>query len=158
MSRVLGLILVVIGLGAPLASAADGDQSARLRHVAAPLAISGISGLTPDEPLAAVSIDDVTVTEGNGGSVAAVFTVSLDVASGDQVAVDYATSDGTAQAPGDYQTAAGTVTIPAGQTSATVTVQVTGDVLDEADETYAVTLSNPINATIADGSAVGTII
>ena len=32
-----------------------------------------------------------------------------------------------------------------------------GDVLDEVDETFTVTLSNPANATIADGSAIGTI-
>lgn len=159
MNRVLGLILVVIGLGAPLASAADGDQPAPLRQPAAPVVIDGISALAPDDPLAtALSIDDVSVTEGNAGSVAAVFTVSLDVASGDQVTVDYATSDGTALAPGDYQSAGGTITIPPGEMSATVTVQVNGDVLDEADETYAVTLSNPVNATIADGSGVGTII
>src|SRR5207247_6976276 len=100
----------------------------------------------------------VSVTEGNAGSVAAVFTVSLDVASGDQVTVDYATSDGTALAPGDYQSAGGTITIPPGEMSATVTVQVNGDVLDEADETYAVTLSNPGNATTAHGTGVGTMI
>jgi ribosomal protein L35AE/L33A len=110
------------------------------------------------QPARRLTIDDVTVTEGDGGSVSAVFTVSLDAATGDTVTVDYATSDGTAQAPGDYEPGTGTLTFPPGETSQTVTVQVNGDVLDEADETFSVTLSNPVNATIADGIGVGTII
>ena len=32
-----------------------------------------------------------------------------------------------------------------------------GDVLDEVDETFGITLSNPSNATIGDGSGLGTI-
>ena len=108
MNRVLGLIFVVVGLGAPLASAADGDQPAPLRHAASPLASAASPRRSPTIRFAGLSINDVSVTEGNAGSVAAVFTVSLDVASGEQVTVDYATSDGTAHAPGDYQSAAGT--------------------------------------------------
>ena len=36
-------------------------------------------------------------------------------------------------------------------------VTVNGDLLDEADETYFVNLSSPVNATIADGQGLGTI-
>src|SRR4029453_11266535 len=160
MNRVLGLIFVVVGLGAPLASAADRQQSADTRHdgAAASVLLGGIQMFESDAPLAGLSINDVTVTEGGGGAIAAVFTVSLDVASSEQVTVDYTTSDGTATAPGDYQAVGGTLTIPAGETSQTLTVQVNGDVLDEADETYAVVLSNPVNATVADGSGTGTIV
>ena len=50
------------------------------------------------------------------------------------------------------------MTIPAGQTSATITVAVTGDRLAEPNETFAVNLSAPTNATIADGQGVGTIL
>ena len=50
------------------------------------------------------------------------------------------------------------MTIPAGQTSATFTVAVTGDRLAEPTETFAVNLSAPTNATIADGQGVGTIL
>ena len=39
----------------------------------------------------------------------------------------------------------------------TITVPVTGDLLDEIDETFTVTLTNPTNATITDGIGLGTI-
>jgi hypothetical protein len=104
-----------------------------------------------------VSIDDVTVTEGNAGTTDATFTISLSAASGQTVTVDYATADGTAVAPSDYAAASGTLTFDPGDTSKQVTVRVNGDVLNEADETFFVNLSNPTNATIADGQGAGTI-
>lgn len=42
-------------------------------------------------------------------------------------------------------------------TSETVTILVNGDTIDEADETFFVNLSNPINVSIADGQGRGTI-
>lgn len=85
------------------------------------------------------------------------FTVSLSTPSGKTVSVDYATADGTATAGADYESTSGTVTIPAGATSATVTVSIAGDAIDEEDETLSLLLSNPTNATIADGVGVGTL-
>jgi Calx-beta domain len=99
----------------------------------------------------------VTVTEGNTGTVSATLTVSLSVACGEAVTVNYATADGSATAGSDYQAASGTLTIPAGQTTGTITVLVNGDRLAEANETFFVNLSSPTNATIADGQGVGTI-
>ena len=64
-----------------------------------------------------MGIGDVTVTEGNTGTRAATFTVTLSAASGQPVTVAYATANGTATAGSDYQAASGTLTIPAGQTS-----------------------------------------
>ncbi len=113
--------------------------------------------ITDDDPLPTLSINDVTVTEGNSGTVNANFTVSLNAPSGRPVTVDFATANGTAQAPGDYRPEAATVTFAAGQTTKPVTVQVNGDLLDEANETYFVNLTNPTNATIADGQGLGTI-
>jgi uncharacterized repeat protein (TIGR03806 family) len=52
----------------------------------------------------------------------------------------------------------GTATLAAGATQVTVNVPVLGDEIDEADETFSFTLSNPTNATLADASAIGTII
>ena len=51
----------------------------------------------------------------------------------------------------------GTVTFAAGETSKTITVQVVGDTLFGPDETFAVTLANPSNATIGTASAIGVI-
>ncbi len=103
-------------------------------------------------------MSDVTVTEGNGSAVSAVFTVSLSSASGKTVNVDHATADGTATAPADYAAGAGSLTFTPGQTSKTVTVIVAGDSLDEIDETFNLNLSNAVNAAIADGSGLGTIL
>ena len=50
------------------------------------------------------------------------------------------------------------MTIPAGQTTGTITVLVKGDRLAELDETFFVNLSGATNATIADGTGVGTIV
>src|SRR6266545_6970622 len=117
----------------------------------------GIGTIADDDPLPSLSIDDVTVTEGDSGTVNATFTVSLNTASGRTVAVDYATADGSAHAPADYQPRNGTLTFPAGQTARQVTVLVNGDTIDEAEETFSVNLSNPVNATIVDGQGIGTI-
>ncbi len=83
--------------------------------------------------------------------------MTLSAASGKTVTVDYATADGTATSPADYTSAAGTLTFAPGVITRTFTVPVVGDTLDELDETFVVNLSNPTNATIADGQGVGTI-
>ena len=118
----------------------------------------GLGTITDDDELPALSINDVTITEGQTGTVAATFTVALAPVSGRSVTVGYSTADGTATAPGDYEATSGTLTFAAGQTSRTVTVLVKGDLLDEIDETYFLNLTNPVNATIADGPGIGTII
>ena len=117
----------------------------------------GLGTITDDDPRPALSIDDVTVAEGNSGTVSATFTVTLAPVSGRPVTVDYATADGTAQAPGDYQATSGTLTFTAGQTTKQVTVLVNGDLLDEADENFTLNLTSPTNATLADGQGVGSI-
>jgi hypothetical protein len=80
-----------------------------------------------------------------------------EAASGEAVTVDYAAADDTATAPGDYSLAPATLTFTARQRTKTVTVTVKGDVLDEVNETYAVTLASATNATVGDGTGVGTI-
>ncbi|WP_277601974.1 putative Ig domain-containing protein [Altererythrobacter sp. BO-6] len=117
----------------------------------------GVGTITNDDPLPSLSINDVTVAEGNAGTVNAVFTVTLSAASGQTVTVNYATADGTATQPGDYTAANGTVTFAPGQTVRTLGVPVVGENLPEANETFLVNLSGATNATIADNQGVGTI-
>jgi len=105
-----------------------------------------------------VSIGDVTVTEGNSGTVNATFQVTLSAPTSQQVTVTFSTVNGTALAGTDYVGTTGTVTFNAGETSKTITVVVNGDTINEPDETFFVNLSNPVNATIADGQGLGTII
>jgi Calx-beta domain len=105
-----------------------------------------------------LAVSDVSTREGNTGTTAFVFTVRLSAPSNQAVSVNYATADGSATAGSDYQAASGTLTIPAGQTTGTIPVQVIGDRLAEANETFFVNLSAPTNATIADGQGAGTIV
>src|SRR5207253_1341123 len=74
------------------------------------------------------------------------------------VAVDYATADGSAQAPDDYAPTAGMLVFGPGETSKTITVKVKGDTLPEPDETFVVRLSNPFGAAIGDGEGMATIV
>jgi glucose/arabinose dehydrogenase len=92
-----------------------------------------------------------------GPATIAAFRVSLDSASANTVSVQYTTANGTAVAGSDFTATSGTLTFAPGQTSRTILVRTLDDGLSEGSETFTVTLSNPVGATIADGQAVGTI-
>src|SRR5262249_42834555 len=79
-----------------------------------------------DDDTSSISINDVSVTEGNSGTAAATFTVSLSTPADHTITVDFATANGTAAAPGDYTSTSGTLTFAPGQTSQAVTVSVNG--------------------------------
>ena len=113
--------------------------------------------VTDDDDPPSLEVDDVTVPEGDGGTVNAAFTVSLSTESGRTVTLRWATSDGTATAGADYTAGNGMLTFAAGETEKTLEVAVTGDTEAEDDETFTVTLSNAGNASIADATATGTI-
>jgi hypothetical protein len=98
-------------------------------------------------------IEDATVTE--GGTLS--FSVTRSGNTAGAASVSYATSDGSAIAPGDYTGASGTVSFAAGETAKTVTVTTLDDALFEQAETVNVTLSSPVGGALVDGSAVGTI-
>ncbi|MCK5120778.1 MAG: retention module-containing protein, partial [Methylococcales bacterium] len=140
-----------------------------------------LNPVTPVIPVVppSLSIDDVTVTEpddyvqaarlegdqgGDEPSVVATFTVTLSELSDVDVTVNFVTADGTAISGGsgiaenDYGSTNGTLTIPAGSSSATIEVLVFGDHVTEISEQYFVTLSDPVNATIADDTGIGTIL
>jgi N-acetylneuraminic acid mutarotase len=108
-------------------------------------------------PPPSISIDNVTLVEGNAGTGNAVFTVTLSTSSSLPVTVDYATSDGTATVGEDYAAAAGTVTFDPGEISRTITIQIHRDIVVEPSETFFVTLTNAVNATIGDTQGLGTI-
>jgi serine/threonine protein kinase len=73
----------------------------------------------------------------------AIITVILDAPAGEQVMVDYSTSNGTAEAGGDYRTTIGTLVFDPGQTSQRFTVPVLNDTVDETEELVYLNLSNP---------------
>jgi hypothetical protein len=117
-------------------------------------------GAWPPMPplLPAVRIGDVTVTEGNTGTTAANFIVTLSAAGTDPITVAYTTADRDATAGSDYQGASGTLTFAPGETSTTITVLVNGDREGEFNESFGVNLSAPTNAVISDGVGVGLIV
>ena len=92
----------------------------------------------------------------NESAGTAVFTATLRTDSSLPMTVAYATSDGTASAPADYTPISGTLTFAPNQTSQTVTVAIVNDTLIEADETVALTLSTPTNASL--GTSARTIL
>ncbi len=110
----------------------------------------------------ALTIEDAIVTEGDSGTVVLSFTVNATAAvvAGSTVAdarVDFSTAPDTASEGVDYEAASGTIDIPSGTTQVTIDVNVVGDTEVEPDETFSVTLSSPVNATLDDDTAIGTI-
>ncbi len=95
-------------------------------------------------------------------------TINLDSVSEQDVMVNVTSADAGATAGSDYIAVNETVVIPAGQLSNTVTVNITGDDVDEADEDLTLTLMTPQNAvlgglvthtlTIIDDDIVGVIV
>jgi hypothetical protein len=104
-----------------------------------------------------LSISDVAAAEGNSGTRGFAFTVTASGSLKGSASVSFGTADGTAGAD-DYVSVPGTLAFDRRTKSRTVTVQVSGDTIDEPDETFQVALSNPSGATIADGTGVGTIL
>ncbi|MCU0755100.1 MAG: hypothetical protein MUE46_08265, partial [Xanthomonadales bacterium] len=112
---------------------------------------------------ATVSVNDVTVVEGDTGSVNAVFTVTRsnrDTA----FSVNVATAAGTATSGTDFTAVSETLSFAAGPSeplSQTVTVPVIGDRIDEANEQYTVSLSGLVQTagttTIGTATGIGTI-
>jgi hypothetical protein len=117
----------------------------------------GTGTIGNDDPDPNVSIDDAIVGEGDGDAATASFTVTLSAASGQETSVAWSTSDGGALAGSDYEGASGTTTIPAGQLTGTVDVAVIGDLTHEGDETFSVTIADPIGLTLVDATATATI-
>ncbi|HJR07106.1 MAG TPA: Calx-beta domain-containing protein [Pyrinomonadaceae bacterium] len=118
----------------------------------------GVGTITNDDPVPSISIGDRTLAEGDSGTTAFDFAVTLSNASSTPITVHYSTADGTASASSDYAGVADAILmIPAETTSGTITINVNGDMTYEANETFFVNLSNPSGATIADGQGLGTI-
>jgi hypothetical protein len=132
----------------------------------------GADQLAAPQP-SSVSVGDGTITEGNSGTTLMTFTVSLSAPSASSIDLRYTTTNGTAiggaaacaPAPGqcDYVTipAATVLAFSPGQVSQDVAVSIKGDAMYEGNQAFnlVVTLApGETDATIADGTAVGTIV
>ena len=120
-----------------------------------------VGAIIDDDSLPRISIAGTELLETDSP---AVFVVTLSRTSSQPVTVEYATTEDTATAGDDYGTrsgeATGTLVIPAGLDTGEISVFVVADDLSEGAETFTITLSNPVNAVIAEsaGTAVGTIL
>ena len=122
-----------------------------------------IHGFEESLGLPLLSVSDAEATEGS----AVEFTVALSKVAADAVTVQYNTSDGTATSDvngtdgQDYTPAAGqTLTIAPGETEGTISISTGDDTVDEGDETFTLTLSDPSEYAELGSSvtATGTII
>jgi hypothetical protein len=112
--------------------------------------------IDPTPMVGNISIDDVTITEGNSGTKTATFTVSRTGTAA--FAIDFATAGSTATAGSDYVARSGTLTFAAGQAAQTVSVTINCDTAIESQETFFVNLANATNGgTIVDEQGLGTI-
>jgi len=118
----------------------------------------GIGTISNDDAVGSISINDVTIAEGNAGTSIATFTVTR---TGGTAAFDltYATADGTATAGSDYVAQpTGTVSFAAGDLTKTISVTINGDTTVEPNETFFVNLLGATNGgTIVDAQGLGTI-
>ncbi|MBS3030751.1 MAG: M10 family metallopeptidase C-terminal domain-containing protein (plasmid) [Dolichospermum sp. DET50] len=115
----------------------------------------GVGTITNDDTLPTLSINDITVVEGQ--TPQAVLTITLSSASSQPVTVQYATAPVTATANADYTSSSGTLTFAANTTTGTITIPILNDSLSEANETFKVNLSSPTNATLQKSSGTVTI-
>ena len=113
-----------------------------------------VTGATPN-----LTIDDVSLIEGDAGTTSFTFTVSLSAASASNVTFNIATADNVAIAPGDYTANSLTAqSITDGNTTYSFTVLVNGDTTVEPNETFFVNVTNVVGATVVDDQGQGTIV
>ena len=111
---------------------------------------------TDPPPALRVESTDRSVGEGDGKIE---FTVSYTGPGSHRgVSVDYTTLAKTAAAGVDYTATTGTLTFKTGDKSAVITVPVAQDTVPEADETFFLRLTNPVNATFGGGRAITTLV
>ena len=118
---------------------------------------SATASISDDDTAPTLSVNDVTVAEGNSGTKLMTFTVTKSKAAGVTSSVSFSTANGSATSGSDYTANSGTVSLTPSATKATFSVTVAGDTVIEPNESFTVNLSSPIRATIADGQGVGTI-
>ncbi len=123
---------------------------------------TGTVTITNDDaaPPTSISVNDVTLSEGNSGQTSFVFTVSLSSPSPAQVSFNYKTEPISASQTSDYTHEENNgIIIGVGQTTRTVTVLVNGDTQQESNETFRLVISGVTGGIIvSDSVGIGTIV
>ena len=113
------------------------------------------SSSTPGQPTLTLEVGPNRFSEADGS---ARICVVPSAPSTQRITVHAATADGTATAPGDYVSYSSQVALQPQQQRACFTVTLVDDAEAEGDETFTVTLSNPVNATLGTPVATFTIV
>ena len=130
--------------------------------------VNSVRGAILDnDPSPTFSLNNVTVTEGPAGTQTnAVFEVRLSAPSALQASVDYETRAASpgdsaskpASAGNDFEPVSGSLLFPPGTTNQTVVVSVLGDRFYEPTETFALGLTNAVNAGLPHSEGIVTIL
>ena len=164
-----GGTMIFLSDGIPTAGGAYDDDAQALRAIGIDLRAFGVgtgatlSTLQIIDPGAQIFTTTDELTQaltglGISSDSELIFVVSLSKLSFNPITVDYTTVDGTATAGADYIAKSGTLLFNPGSLTETVSIDMLNDGLTEGDETLYLQLSNPINATINDGTGEGTIL
>jgi len=121
------------------------------------IATATASGRIINDDASSFSVANAQIAEGNTGTRTLTFTVALSQSNKVPVSVDFATSNASASAGVDYVAQAGTLNFAANQLTRTIDIVINGDMAFENDETFGLSLSNPLGAGIGLGNALGTI-
>lgn len=116
------------------------------------------AGLTFAQSNPTLSINDISVNERDANLFGHEFTVRLSAASAQPISVTVSTQGGTATDNVDFGAGSVILNFQPGQTAQTVTVFVIGDTAVEGTEQFFLNLNSPVNAAIADGQGLGTIV
>jgi Ca2+-binding RTX toxin-like protein len=110
----------------------------------------------PNLPIIDLSANQ-TVVEGITSPQNVTYTVTVSSDSTDTITVQYATGNNTAIAGSDYTATNGTLTFAPGVTSQDIIIPILNDSLNEAQETFNLTLSSPTNAQLGTAAVTTTI-
>ena len=116
------------------------------------------NGFIVDDDGPTISINDISVTEGNSGIKAATFTLTLSGPSVEAIAVRVVTAAGTATAATDYNSINLVVIFQPGTVTRTFDVDILGDTNLEPNETFSVNITEAFATTVADGEGQCTIL
>ena len=119
----------------------------------------GLATVQDNDPLPSLTVQTpAAIAEPSVGTTNLTFVVSLSQPSGRTVVVKYATANGSAVAGADFVARSGSLLFPPGTTTQFVDVAIRSDALAEPLETFSLTLTAPVNATLNVSSAEGQII
>jgi cyclophilin family peptidyl-prolyl cis-trans isomerase len=99
-----------------------------------------------------------TIVEGNTNPQNVTYTVTLSRSDTRVITVNYTTVNGTATAGSDYTTTTGTLTFNSGVTSQSINIPILNDSINEANESFTLTLTSPTNANLGTRTSVTTTI